>query len=81
MPSKDLRIDFLNGRIQAQHKIMIALYGYIAVADTSAARGLITALKLLIENADSFTTGEIDKLGFQNELHTFIESTELPLSS
>ena len=80
MPSQDLRFDIINGRIEAQQKIMITLFGYIAVADTSAAKGIITALKLLIDNADNFTTGETNKLGFQSELHLFTSHIESNLS-
>lgn len=66
------KIDMLHGRLLAQNRILMALFGYIMVTDTSAARGIVTALSGLAGKADELAgSSKASQQGFQVELLQF----------
>lgn len=66
------QFEILHGRLLAQNRILMTLFGYILVADTSAARGIVSALSGLPDKADEFVDSEPGQQGFQVELLQFI---------
>lgn len=63
------QFEILHGRLLAQNRIFAAIFGYIMVADTSAAHGMISVLTGISENANESVGDEPGpQKGFQVEL-------------
>lgn len=69
-------MNFLVGRLHAQNRILLALFGYFMVADRAFAEGTLSALTGLAKNADKIVKDEQVQIGFIMELTEFISQAE-----
>lgn len=81
---QDLKVDavkVLTGRLQAQNRIILALFSFVMVYDKAGAKDIVQRLRAGIINSDKLIDDPEVCLGFTIELSDFVDEVKPYLNS